>query len=254
MEDLHYDAHTHTSFSDGKDSVADNIQAGVIAGLECMAITDHNWISGLDMAAYLEAIHVAARSQPISVLAGVEATILDTEGQISLSSETAHDLQLVLVDFSGATRGIAKDPPVSEQRLVENVIAALENVVANPLVDAIAHPFNLGRWEAKLNPSALPMVGLRRVAEAMVKYEVAFEIMNQMPWWYPEMSVADFEHEYGQLLRVFAHEGVKFIVGSDAHSCGGVGNLRWCKRMMAEANIGRSQLVDLKALGEKRKR
>ena len=254
MGDLHYDAHTHSNFSDGKDTIADNIQAGVIAGLECMAITDHNWITTLDMGGYLEAIREGERDQPITVLAGVEATILDTEGQISLNDDNARGLQIVLVDFSGATRGIAQNPPVSEQRLVENVIAALENAAANPLVDAIAHPFNLGRWEAKLNPSNLPMVALRNVAEAMVKHDVAFEIMNQMPWWYPEMSVAEFEHEYAQLLRVFAHEGVKFIVGSDAHSCGAVGNLRWCQKMMVEANIGRAQLVDLKALGEKRQR
>jgi putative hydrolase len=254
MTDLHYDAHTHSTFSDGKDTVADNVRAGVIAGLECMAVTDHNWIAGLDMDAYLQAIQEAAQDMPLTVLAGVEATMLDTEGSISLSSDAAKDLQIVLVDFSGLTRGVAKDPPGSQARFIENIIAALENVVANPLVDALAHPFNLGRWEAKVNPSGLPRVGLERVAEAMVRHDVAFEIMNQMPWWYPEMTVAEFEFEYAQLLQLFARAGVKFVVGSDAHSCGAVGNLRWSARMMEQAGIGRSQLVDLAALSRLRRR
>jgi histidinol phosphatase-like PHP family hydrolase len=252
MEDLHYDAHVHTDLSDGKDGIADNIRAGVIAGLECMAITDHNWISGLDIPEYVRAIREAEQGMPISVLAGVEATILDTEGRISLNAEAAGHLQIVLADFSGVTRGIAKDPPVTQWRLVENVLAAIENAAANPIVDAIAHPFNLGRWEAKLNPSSLPVPGLKRVAAAMVRHDVAFEIMNQMPWWYPEMTVAEFEGEYEQVLRIFADAGVKFLAGSDAHSCGAVGNLRWVQKMMAQADIGRSQLVNLRALGELR--
>jgi histidinol phosphatase-like PHP family hydrolase len=41
---------------------------------------------------------------------------------------------------------------------------------------------------------------------------------------------------------------VKFVVGSDAHSAGAVGNLRYCQLLMSAAGIGLSQLVDLKRM------
>jgi histidinol phosphatase-like PHP family hydrolase len=42
-----------------------------------------------------------------------------------------------------------------------------------------------------------------------------------------------------------ARENVKFVLGSDAHSCGAVGSQGWCRRVMELANIGKSQVLDL---------
>ena len=86
----------------------------------------------------------------------------------------------------------------------------------------------------------------------MAEANVAFELMNQAYWWFPQMSIREFTREFVGLLRVFANEGVKFIVGSDAHSCCGVGNLNYCARLMREAEIEMSQLVDLERMAEER--
>lgn len=254
MEDLPYDAHTHTTFSDGRNSAEENVRAAEACGLSCVALTDHLFPE-TNHESVLEWAEVAGRldaASPVKVIPGVEGTILDTEGNVSVEERDARAVKLVLVDFGGRTRGIATDPPASIQRFHDSVLAAVENAVQNPVVDAIAHPFNLGRFPAVLTPEQLSREGLRRVARLMYEGNVAFELMNQAHWWFPQMSVAEFTREYAGVVRIFAAEGVKFIVGSDAHSAGAVGNMRHVRHLMRAAGVERSQLVDLEKMAEAR--
>lgn len=250
MEQFPYDAHTHTSASDGRNSAEENVRAAEAVGLRCMALTDHLWpeTSHEDLAQWAATARALDRQSRVKVVAGVEGVILDTEGTVSVDEHAAQMLDLVLVDMGGRTRGVAVEPPASLRRYEANVLAAVENAASNPVVDVIAHPFNLGRFPAVLTPEQLPRDGLRRVARVMERNNVAFEIMNQAHWWYPQMTVDEFTREYAGLLRVFSAEGVKFVVGSDTHSCCGVGNLHYCRRLMREADIELSQLVDLERM------
>lgn len=254
MEQLPHDAHTHTHFSDGRNAPEEMVRAAEAAGLECVAITDHlaPETSRADVARWAALARELDAASPIAVIPGVEATILDAEGQLSVDAEAASHVRLVLVDLGWSARGISVDPPANPRRYEENVLAAYAAAAANPLVDALAHPFNLGRFPAVLTPDQFSRESLRRLALLMVEHNTAFEIMNQIHWWYPQMPVAEFTHEYVRLLRVFAREGVKFVVGSDAHSCCGVGNLAYCLHLMRAADIGRSQLVDLQRVNPHR--
>jgi len=120
-------------------------------------------------------------------------------------------------------------------------------------VDAIAHPLNLGRFPAVLSPVDFDASALIEMATAFEETGTAFEIMNQLPWWFPDHSVPRITAEYADVLRLFARFGVRFVVGSDAHSCCGVGNLRWCERVMEAAGIAREQLIDVALAGERRR-
>jgi putative hydrolase len=254
VEQFPYDAHTHTVFSDGRNSTEENVRAAEAAGLRCVALTDHllpetNHERVQVWAAEAERLD---RESPVKVIIGVEGVILDTEGTVSVEPRDAAAVKLVLVDFGSATRGIGVDPPASMKRYEDNVLAAVENAANNPVVDAIAHPFNLGRFAAVLTPEQLSREGLRRVAKAMSDHNVAFEIMNQAHWWYPQMTVEEFTRDFVGVLKIFAREGVKFIVGSDAHSAGAVGNLQYCRHLMRAAGIELSQLVDLERMAAAR--
>lgn len=254
MDQFPYDAHTHTSASDGRNSAEENVRAAEAVGLRCMALTDHLWpeTSHEELAQRAAVARALDKRSTVKIVAGVEGVILDTEGTVSIDEDAARMLDLVLVDMGGRTRGVAIEPPASQRRYEENVLAAVENAAQNPVVDVIAHPFNLGRFPAVLTPDQLSRDGLRRVARVMERNNVAFEIMNQAHWWYPQMTVEEFTREFAALLRIFAHEGVKFVVGSDTHSCCGVGNLHFCRRLMREAGIELSQLVDLERMAAAR--
>lgn len=254
MESLPHDAHTHTTFSDGRNTAEENVRAAEACGLKCVALTDH-LLPETNHESLAEWVATAERldaQSPISVVPGVEGTILDTEGTVSVEPRDAEAVKLVLVDFSGRSRGVGLDPPASLNRYADNVLAAVANAAQNPVVDAIAHPFNLGRFSALVTPEQLSRDGLRRVAGVMCDNNVAFEIMNQAYWWYPQMRVEEFTRDFVGVLRIFAREGVKFIVGSDAHSAGAVGNLRYCRHLMRTAGIELSQLVDLERMAASR--
>jgi histidinol phosphatase-like PHP family hydrolase len=247
-----YDAHTHTTFSDGRNSVLENARAAEAAGLDAVVITDHvfgpvNWLDQM-----LDEVEAADARCDVKVLSGAEGTILNPQGEVSITEDVAARLDLVLVDFSGRTERIGLDPPASAGRLIANVVSAVTKACQNPVVDAIAHPLNLGRFDAVLSPVDFGATPLIEMATALAATGTAFEIMNQMPWWFPDHSIERITAEYADLLHLLKQYGVGFIVGSDAHSAGAVGNLRWCHRVMEAAGIDQQHLIDVPLAGERR--
>ncbi|MEN6303418.1 MAG: PHP domain-containing protein [Armatimonadia bacterium] len=245
MMAIPYDCHTHTNMSDGRSSVEENVLMAEATGLELVVISDHYWPHDDDLSARVARIVAADAASTIKVVAGMEVQIRDHLGTLALTESEATLVQFVLADMGGTTKGIAVDPPAQIERYLDNVFRATLAAVQNPLVDALAHPFNLGRFPAQVTPGQLPRTGLREVAAALYETDTAFEIMNQMPWWYPDMPVAQFTLEYADVLALMAEKNVKFVLGSDAHSCGAVGNHGWCRRVMELAGIEKSQVVDL---------
>ncbi|MFQ6133651.1 MAG: PHP domain-containing protein [Armatimonadota bacterium] len=250
MPGARYDAHTHTNFSDGRNTVAENVRAAEACGLDCVAITDHFPEEGDWFPRMVAAVRLADEKSSISVLTGIEATILNVDGDISLPEDCAAELDLVLVDIGGRTQGLAVGAPSTRARTVDNLVSCLENVCHNPLVHVIAHPFSVGRLPQSLYLTDLPRSSLLRVADAMRETGTAFEIMNQMYWWFPEVPVTKVTRDYAGLVALIAAEGVKFVLGSDAHSCCGVGNLDWAVQVLRMAEVPGGQVVNLAKMGE----
>jgi histidinol phosphatase-like PHP family hydrolase len=247
-----YDCHTHTNFSDGRNGVEENVRQAEAMGLDLIVIADHYYPHHTDLSERVERILSADAASPIMVIPGMEVTISDAEGTLHLTERDAKLVRWVLADMGGSTRGIAVDPPADLTRYLDNVFRATLGAIQNPLVNAIALPYNLGRFAATVPPAQLPRQALREVAAALFQHDTAFEIMNQMSWWYPDMPTEQFTLEYADLLALIAEANVKFVLGSDAHSCGAVGAQGWCRRVMELAGIEKSQVMDLpKRFGKK---
>ncbi|MGD8237444.1 MAG: PHP domain-containing protein [Armatimonadota bacterium] len=249
-----YDAHTHTSFSDGRNTVMENVRAAEAVGLACVAITDHFHEPGEWFDRMLAGIRAARQRYGVRVLAGVESVIVNTDGEVSIGPEEAARLDIVLADVGARTVGIGTDTPTTKARLLDNVVTCMSNACQSPLVHVIAHPFNLGRLPLQVQITDLPRTSLQSIARAFVQTDTAFELMNQMHWWFPDVPVGRFTHDYAELAALFAEEGVKFVLGSDAHSCGAVGNLRWAMNLVELAGIPAAQIVDLARLAPRRAR
>ena len=243
-----YDGHTHTSFSDGRNTVMENVRAAEATGLACVAITDHFHEPGEWFARMLSGIRAARERYTVRVLAGAEAAIINTDGAVSIGPEDAERLDIVLADVGGRTAGIATDTPSTKARLLDNVTTCMINACHNPLAHVIAHPFNLGRLSLQVNVTDFPRTSLRTIAQAFVATDTAFELMNQMHWWFPDVPVGRFTRDYADLVSLFADQGVKFVLGSDAHSAGAVGNLRWAINLVELARVPSAQIVDLTKL------
>jgi len=256
MASLPYDAHVHTSFALGSSSPEEVVRAAEAASLRCVGLGDVCDVqtSPDEIARRMEhARRLNARS-PVLVVGALEAIILDPDGALTVSQEDATGVTMVFAGIGERTRGIGDEPPANPRRYADNVLAATCNAAENPLVDVIAHPFNLGRFEAVLTPGQFAGHNVRRVALTLFEHNVAFEISNQAYASYPQMTVQEFTQEYVRLLRVFSEEGVKFVVSSEAQCAGAVGNLRFCRVLMNEAGIELSQLVDLERMARVRDR
>jgi len=234
-----HDLHTHTRFSDGRNTVWENVRIGEAVGLHTLGITDHifdaeelPWIDEM-----LNEVRKANASSSLKILAGIETAILNPQGEIPLPEEIAKKLDIILADFSWKTKGIGKDIPKRKATFLENVRIAYLKVLENPVVEIVSHPFNLGRFFPGITIKDLPRSLLEEIASSFQENSKIFEIMNQMPWWFPGSPVKSFTSDYLSLLEVFVGKGIGFSLGSDAHSCGAVGNLRWCKKIVRELGI-----------------
>ncbi len=241
---MRFDLHTHSTYSDGRNPLADNVRAAVACGLDVYAITDH-WpspgLSGGRFEAYLAEIAQHAAQLPIPILAGVEAPIMDLNGTVLLPERARERLDVVIAELHwgrGAGPELAR---LSGGRAINALREMYVAAAANPDVDIIAHPFNTGR-SLDIGLQELPESVLREIAGAFVQGEKAFDLINSMWWWFPQVPVDRFTEQYARIVRIFAEEGVKFAPSSDAHACGAVGNLTWAMRVLKESSAERQIL------------
>lgn len=183
----------------------------------------------------------------VRLLAGVEATILDSEGRVSIEPDTAQRLDLVLADLGNRTMGVAKDAPDSKTQLIDNIVSAVIGAIRNPVVDVIAHPFNIGRiTEGRVYLTDIPDDVYQEVARSFSAHNVCFDVMNLMCHWFPDTPIERLTHDYAKLLSIFADQHVKFMLSSDAHAAGAIGQKRWAERVLQLANVPGNQVLGLR--------
>ncbi|HEY3398504.1 MAG TPA: PHP domain-containing protein [Armatimonadota bacterium] len=243
-----YDGHVHTSLGQGSDPPAECLRAAQAAGLAAVAFTDYYEVEESQVPVRLEAYRRAAGERPVRVVAGAECAILDPLGRLTLAESAARPFALVLARLSSLTEGVARSTPVRLEALLENLRGALVSACRRPHVNVLALPFNLGRFSAALTPGQIPLSLLEELGGVMREQEVACELANSIWSWYPELPPEDFLEEYARLLMAFSREGVKFVVGSDAHAAGAVGNLQFVHRLAAAAGLEKTQFVDIARL------
>ena len=218
------DYHTHTQYSHGKGTIRDNARAAQAQGLKVLGIADHgpaNWGHGRPTClADFDAIIAGARAvsaefSGLRVLAGTEADIINYQGELDIPQELQRRLDQVLAGFHVTVfpkrlrEGVrfashwvlAKMSPNWRLRArAENTKAVVEAVYRNR-INIITHP--------GLNIS----IDTPELARACVKRNTALEINTR----HGIKSIA--------FIQAAAREGVRFVIGSDAHAPAEVGRL-----------------------------
>jgi len=242
---LRYDAHVIAAAPQGRQTLADYVRAAEAGGLQCLGLALPAPYNLADLPARLAAIQRAGDHSPVRVLPVADVDIIAVDGSLDITEHTASRFALVMASLGGKCPGVDIEVPARREQFFDNLFAAYFNVVANRLADVLARPFNLGRFPAPVTPSELPREPLQRLATLMFEQEVAFELFASIHAAFAFLSVEQFTREYAALLKIFRVAGVKFVVGSGADLPQGVGNTRYCRRLMEAAGIELSQLVDL---------
>ena len=208
LPDIKGDLHAHTDWSDGHESIEAMALAAKAIGYQYLAITDHSGgrgiAHGLDgerLRRQIDEIkQVNQQLDGIHLLSGIEVDIR-ADGSLDMPQELLAELDIVIAAIhSGMTQ--------SQEQITRRIVGAIEN----PNVDVIAHP--TCRLLGEREPVA---VDLEAVFRAAAKYNKALEI-NAMP------SRLDLKDIHAYRAREL---GVKLTLGTDAHSSGHLGFMRF---------------------------
>ncbi len=167
QEDLRGDLHMHSTWSDGRNSIEEMVEACAARGYEYMVISDHSkalaMTNGLDARRlreqWKEIEGIRARHPEIRILRSMEVDIL-ADGSLDLEDEMLAGLDIVLVSLHSRF-----DLPQDQQ--TARVLRALEH----PEVNIFCHP--TARIINRRKPVELDMDRvLRRAAELGVTVEL----------------------------------------------------------------------------------
>jgi len=198
VQDLRGDLHMHSTWSDGRNSIEEMVEACAARGYEYMVISDHSkslaMTGGLDAyrlrQQWLEIDEVRARHPEIRVLRAMEVDILG-DGSLDLEDEMLAGLDLVLVSLHSRL-----DLPHDQQ--TERVLRALEH----PEVNVFCHP--TARIINRRKPVEMDLdLVLRRAAELGVAVE-----LNSSPH---RLDLKDSH------LKLAKELGCKIVIDTDSH-------------------------------------
>ena len=207
-EDLRGLVHAHTTWSDGRLSIADMADAAHERGYSYLGVTDHSptavYARGLTIdRLQLQGVEIKAfnaRGGPVRVLHGTEADILP-DGSLDYPDEVLAELDFVIASIHSVFT-------LDEDAMTERILRA----VRHPHVDILGHP--TGRLLLRRNGYAVDM---ERILIAAAEAGTAIEL-NANPW---RLDLDPDLHARAQEL------GVLVPIGPDAHSAGGMDDNEW---------------------------
>lgn len=236
------DYHTHTTFSHGKGSVADNAKAAATAGLKEIGITDHGFAHpafGLrkrKLPLLKKECEKASEKTGVKVLVGIESNIIGRDGTVDLKPKYYDDFDLFLAGlhkfvmfkvgtfFSVSAPDIIstylKKTEVSKSLVKRNTETFINVIKKNP-VDVITH----------LNYFCFADV--KEVGKACADYGTYIELNSK------KVHLSD--DEIYELLKT----DVNFVIDSDAHSPQRVGEISLVEKMIKRLDFPTERIKNI---------
>ena len=235
------DYHTHTVYSDGKNTLMENFMQAKKVGLSAIGCTEHGFshvFFGLrrkKLPQYIRELRAAEAETGVKGLLGLENNL---RGMSGLCDYTEKDLELfdlyvmgihVLVDFEkmrDSKLGLGslmrtKLHARPSKSLVKFTTKAYINAIKNNPIDVITH----------LNYQSFCDVA--EVAKAARDYGTYIELNSK------KVHLSDEE------VAAVRDTGVHFIIDSDAHSVDRIGDTALVDKLLERVDIPRSQIDNI---------
>lgn len=234
LEDLRGDLQMHSTWSDGKNSIEEMLEACAARGYEYFAITDHSqalaMTGGLDATRlreqWEEIEEIASRHEEIRILRSMEVDIL-RDGTLDLEDEMLAGLELVIVSIHSFF-----NLPAEEQ--TERILTAIRH----PEVDILAHP--TGRIIGRRDPIRFD---LDEVLRAAAELGVAVELNSQ-----PDRL--DLKDTHAARAREL---GAWVVISTDAHRAADLELVRYGVEQARRAWLEPRHVLNTLPLHEMRK-
>jgi len=201
------DMHLHSNFSDGKNSIEEMTKMAVKLGLKEIAFTDHVRASTEWIDKYIKEIkHVQEKYPKIKIYSGIEAKVIDLNGNIDAKKSFFEKVDLVLAAF----HRIPKDKRIylSGEEILKNKKIALNlwykaimKILENKNVNIVAHPTSiLKRYKIRL-----PEWMKEKIAQKTKRENKIFEMSGKH-------KVPNEE-----FIKILKNQNIQFTYGSDSH-------------------------------------
>ncbi len=202
-----WDLHSHTSFTDGKHSVTEMINAACEQDFDLFAITEHVRSSSVKWwKQYVGEIEKFRRNKKTKILIGIEANAIGVAGNIDVPNEILTDTELVL----GAVHGYYQDDtwekiPVqtlSPEKALDYEIKKTVGLCHNSNVHVLAHC----GWLFEKNFGPLPNDALATILREAQQTGTAVEINLR------------YTNDLHKMMKILFEINPLLSFGSNAHS------------------------------------
>lgn len=216
------DLHIHTIASGhGFSTIQEMAQTAAEKGLKMLGFTEHGPTlpGGPHIYFFYNLRIVPTQMYGVEILRGVEANIVDKEGNLDLPTEILDHLDLIWAGFH-----LYQSPPWGKEQNTRALIKALQN----PYVDGIVHP---GNPEFPIDAKA--------VVQAVRETGKVLEINNS------STLSRKGSHENCLEIACLAKEmGAKVMVNSDAHISYDIGRCDRVLSLVQEAGLQEEDILN----------
>jgi DNA polymerase (family 10) len=234
LDDVNGDLHSHTTLSDGRNTLEEMAEAGRERGYAYMAITDHSASHGfgdhVTEERLWERIDEVADwnkgKRGFRLLAGSEVNI-GLDGSLDYSEDVLAGLDWVIASVHTSFG-------ISEREMTARVLAAIEN----PYVDCIGHL--TGRLIGRREPYG---VDVEAVAEAAARNGTMIEINGN-----PNRRDLSEHH-----ARLASEAGVTIVLNTDAHGVDTLNNMSYAVATARRAWLTAADIANTRSWAEFKK-
>jgi DNA polymerase (family X) len=200
--------HAHTTYSDGRNTIAEMAEAARATGMEYLGLAEHSqsvaYAGGLKSddikRQHKEIDELNEKLAPFRILKGIEVDILP-DGMLDYNNK-------ILQTFDFVIAAVHSKFNMTEEDMTERIIEAFKN----KYVTMLAHP--TGRLLLEREPYP---VNMKAVIDAAVEYDKVIEL-NANPH--------RFDLDW-RLCKYAKEKGVKVSINPDAHNTGALKEIRY---------------------------
>ncbi len=222
------DMHIHSTFSDGKNSVLENIAEAESKGLERICCVDHvrrdtNWLPN-----YIECIRKARFGTELRVYSGIETKLLNTQGDLDMPANVAGidfiyaaDHQFPIGDACYHPRDVRQmiaDGKITSDEAIEELCTATMNAMKRYEGLVIAHLFSV-LPKVGLNENQVSESLLEKMANTAKRNNVKIEIDER--WKCPSFRTVSY----------FKSKQVEILYSTDSHRKETIGVYKYTKEL-----------------------
>ena len=214
------DLHTHSSRTDGTDSLEALADAAAAVRLHTWGVSDHVRADTTWLPEYVAAVRSLQR-EGLTIRCGVEAKMLDDVGRLDLPARLPQLDYLLVADHqvpgadgpvhpAKAAEAIALGRTTASALIEQLVLATTAAVRASPMPAIVAHLFSV-LPKCGLDERDVPADLVAELAAACLEVDAAVEVNEK--WRCPSALT----------LERLQQAGVRLVAGSDAHRASDVG-------------------------------